>query len=58
MTSSTSVMTLSEPSHRPPRYAAATPTSTAIAVVARPTMNAIVMTFLVPHTSWAHMSCP
>jgi hypothetical protein len=34
------------------------PTSTAIAVAASPTTNAISRTFLVPHTSWAHMSCP
>ena len=34
------------------------PTSTAIAVVASPTTNAIISTFLVPHTSCANMSCP
>src|SRR5713101_3728169 len=58
MTSSTSVSTLSEPSHRPPRYAAATPTRTAIPVVASPATNAMISTFLAPHTSCANMSCP
>ena len=34
------------------------PTSTAIAVVASPAVNAMIITFWVPHTSWANMSCP